>query len=61
MGWKKKVAVEIKKLICVKNNRVTDDIIICDKNKYYSHTLAEVMDGKHKNDYLLVTRSRIGK
>ena len=45
----------------VKNTRVTDDTIIRDKTKYSSHSLEEVMDGKHKNDYILVTISRIGK
>ena len=29
-----------------KKTRVTDDIITRDKNEYYSHTLAEVVDEK---------------
>ena len=45
----------------VKNSRVTDDVISLDKNEYSSHTLTEVVDGKHENDWILVTRSRIGK
>ena len=45
----------------VKNNKVTDDVIPCDKTEYYSHALIEVINGKHKNDWILVTRSRIGK
>ena len=44
-----------------KNTRVTDDVISRDKTEYSSHALAEVMDGKHKNYWILVTRSRIGK
>ena len=39
----------------VKNTRVTDDVIIRDKNGYSSHTLVEVVDGKHKNYWILVT------
>ena len=45
----------------IKNTRVTDDVISCEKTEYPSHSLAEVVDGKHKNDWILVTRSRIGK
>ena len=32
-----------------KNTRFTDDVISRDKTEYASHTLTEVMDGKHKN------------
>ena len=45
----------------VKNTRVVDDVISRDKTEYSSHTLAEVVYGKHNNDWVLVTRSRIGK
>ena len=34
----------------VKNTLVMDDVITCDKTGYFSHALAEVMDGKHNND-----------
>ena len=47
--------------ILVENTRVTDDVITHNKTEYSSHTLAEVMDGKHKNDWILITRSRTGK
>ena len=40
----------------VNNIRVTDDVISHEKTEYSSHTLAEVVDGKHKNDWILVTR-----
>ena len=45
----------------VKNNRVTDDVIRHDKTEYSSQTLAEVEVGKYKNNWILVTGSRIGK
>ena len=45
----------------VKNNRVMDDVIIRDKTEYSSHALAEVMDGKHNNDLIFITRFRTGK
>ena len=45
----------------VKNNRVTYYGISHDKTEYSSHALVEVMDGKHKNNWILVKRSRIGK
>ena len=45
----------------VKNTRVTDDGISCDKTEYSSHTLAEFADRKHNNYWIMVTRSRIGK
>ena len=44
-----------------KNTRVTYDVISCDKTEYSSHALAEVVDGKHENYWILVTRSSIGK
>ena len=47
--------------ILVENTRVTDDVITHNKTEYSSHTLAEVVDGKHKNDWILITRSRTGK
>ena len=45
----------------VKNTRVTDGVINRHKTEYSSHTLAEVADGDHRNNWVLVTRSRIGK
>ena len=45
----------------VKNIRVTDDVINCDNTEYYSHALMNFMDGKHKNNCILVTRYSIGK
>ena len=45
----------------IKNTRVRNDVIICDNTKYSSHALAEAMDGRHKNYWLLVTISMIGK
>ena len=45
----------------IKNNRVMDGSINCDKTKYSNHSLAEVVDGKHENDLILVTRYRIVK
>ena len=44
-----------------KNTRVTDDVISRNKTEYSSHTLAEAVGEKHKNDRILVTRSMIGK
>ena len=54
-------------LICVasqqtaKNTGVTDEIIKCYKTEYSSLALAEVMDADYRNDWILVTRYRIGK
>ena len=45
----------------VKNNRVTVDVINHDKTEYSSHKLAGVVDGKHKNVWILITISRIDK
>ena len=45
----------------VNNTKVTDDVIRCDKTEYSSHTLYEVVDGENRNDWILVTISRIGK
>ena len=42
-------------------NRFTDDVITHEKNEYSSHTLYEVVNGKQNMDWILVTRSRIGK
>ena len=39
----------------VNNTRVTDDLINRDKTEYTSHSLAEVVDGKYENDWILVT------
>ena len=39
----------------VNNTRATDDIISRDKTEYFSHTLAEVVDEKDKNYWILVT------
>ena len=47
--------------ILVENTRVTDDVITHNKTEYSSHTLAEVVDGKHKNDWILIMISRTGK
>ena len=43
------------------NTIVTDDAIIRDRTDYSGHALAEVVDGKHENDLILVTRYRIVK
>ena len=45
----------------VNNTRFTDDVITRDKTEYSSHALAEVVDGKHKNDWIFITMSRTGK
>ena len=45
----------------VKNTRVTNDVITYYKTKYSSYALAEAVNGKHKIEWILVTRSRIGK
>ena len=45
----------------VKKTGVTDDIITLEKAEYYSHTLSEVVDGKNRNEWVLITRSRNGK
>ena len=47
--------------ILVENTRVTDDVITHNKTEYSSQALAEVVDGKHKNDWILITRYRTGK
>ena len=46
---------------CFKKNRVTYDVITCDNSEYYSHTPAEVVDEKKRNEWVLITRSRTGK
>ena len=43
------------------NTSVTDEVINRYKTEYSSHALAEVIDGKYKNDWILVKRFRIGK
>ena len=43
------------------NIRVTDDFIKCNKTEYSSHTLADVVDGGKRNDWIFVTKYRIGK
>ena len=46
----------------VKNTRVTDDVITRYTTEYSSHALAKVVDGEHKNDWILISsRSRTGK
>ena len=45
----------------VKNARFREDLFKHDKTEYYSHTLAAVADGVNRNDWILVTRSRIDK
>ena len=45
----------------VKNIRVVDEIMERDKTECSSHALTEVVDGEKRNDWILVTRSRIGK
>ena len=49
------------KCIHVNNTRVTEDVITCNNTEYSSHKPKEVVDGKHKNDWILITRSRTGK
>ena len=45
----------------VKNTSITDDAIKYDKTEYSSNSLAEVIDGENKNDWILVMRYRIAK
>ena len=45
----------------IKNTRGTDDVITRDKTEYSSHTLAKVVDGEDRNEWLLITRSSTGK
>ena len=40
---------------------VMDGVMDHDSTEYSSRTLAEVVDGENWNDWILVTRSRIGK
>ena len=42
-------------------SRVTNEVMERDKTEYSSHALAEVVDGENRNDWILVTRSRVGK
>ena len=41
--------------------RVMDDVMKRDKTEYYSHEIAEVLNGENRNDRILVILSRIGK
>ena len=45
----------------VNNIGVTDEIMEYYKTEYSNHAVVEVMDGEKINDWVLVTRSRIGK
>ena len=45
----------------VKNIRVKDDVIRHYKTECSSHALVEVVVEKYNNNWILVTRSRIGK
>ena len=38
----------------IKNTRVTDYVINYEKNEYYIHALAEVMNGYHKSNWILI-------
>ena len=44
-----------------KNTCVTNDKITKYKTGYFSHALAEVVDGKHKNDWILIMISSTDK
>ena len=41
--------------------RVTDEVMEHIKTEYSSHSFVEVVDEENRNDWILVTRSRIGK
>ena len=45
----------------VKRNGVTDNAITHDKTDYSSHALTKFVDGKNRNEWVLITRSRTGK
>ena len=45
----------------VNNTIVTDDFITSDKTEYSSHALAEIVDGKKRNEWILITRYNTGK
>ena len=45
----------------VNNKGVIDVFVDCDSTEYFSHTLTEFVDGENRNDWILVTRSSIGK
>ena len=45
----------------VKNIWFADEIMERDKTGYSIHTIAEVVGGENIKDWILVTRSRIGK
>ena len=48
-------------MVYINDIRVIDEIMEHGKTKYSSHALTEVVDGENRNDWILVTRSRIGK
>ena len=45
----------------VKKTGYMDDVIAHDKAEYSSHTLTEVLYGKNRIEWVLITRSRTGK
>ena len=45
----------------VNNTGVMDVVMDRESTEYSIHALAEVVDGKKRNDCILVTRYRIGK
>ena len=45
----------------VNNIGVKNEIMEYDKTEYSSLALAEVVDGENRIDWILVTRSRVGK
>ena len=47
--------------LTVNNIRVTNDVITRDNYGYSSHSLTEVVDGKNRNEWILIIRSRAGK
>ena len=53
--------VRLRNLVHFKNTRVVYDVITRDKTEYYSHALAEVVNGIHENYWILVMISRIAK
>ena len=49
------------RLLLFNNTKFTDDVIPCYNTEYSSHALPEVVYGKHKNDWILITISKTGK
>ena len=45
----------------VKNTGVTDDVINRDNTEYSSHALVQVVNGKNRNEWVLITRYRTVK